>query len=362
MNAKRPPEGEDPRREETPDKKPRPPRNSRLRDAQDAKGAAHDTDETAAEDSEEQGDVASPDDVRASESAAGESGPSDALAEAGSSSSETSGSETIVAGDARGPADGEPGAPASDISAPIDEGPVNFATGSDASLGDEASSVEAVEASDGESGWVGDVFSPSDSLAGESDVDVTQAGDDSPAASDVAEDMPADDASSADSSSSADPALDENDAAANSTGDGGDGAVAPSTSGVEDFGDRPHFDKGTLDPDLISNLVYQPGDPGGIRQLPYIRGQHDANAAHDLVFRRRDRPDRSASSGPVDGESSVERPIVLMSLTDGQTRQIINDALSAAGARDGAALEKIAESKVEHAAWVRACHERAMYG
>jgi hypothetical protein len=64
---------------------------------------------------------------------------------------------------------------------------------------------------------------------------------------------------------------------------------------------------------------------------------------------------------PMAGEPSVERPIVLVSLTDGQTRQIINDALSAAGTRDAAALEKIAESKVEHAAWVRACHERALY-
>jgi hypothetical protein len=64
---------------------------------------------------------------------------------------------------------------------------------------------------------------------------------------------------------------------------------------------------------------------------------------------------------PMAGEPSIERPIVLISLTDGQTRQIINDALSAAGARDAAALEKIAESKVEHAAWVRACHERVLY-
>jgi hypothetical protein len=63
-----------------------------------------------------------------------------------------------------------------------------------------------------------------------------------------------------------------------------------------------------------------------------------------------------------DGGPSLARPIVVMSLSEPQTQKLIDEALAAAAPRLEKLAGEIAESKVEHAFWVRYCHERAILG
>jgi len=53
---------------------------------------------------------------------------------------------------------------------------------------------------------------------------------------------------------------------------------------------------------------------------------------------------------------------VTVSLADSQIDQLIESTLAKSMGRDLAAIGELAESVVEHAFWLRTCHERALSG
>ena len=63
-----------------------------------------------------------------------------------------------------------------------------------------------------------------------------------------------------------------------------------------------------------------------------------------------------------DGGPPLARPIFLVSVSDEQTRRILDEALVEAGRRDAKSAAEIAQKQVDDAFWLRACEERAIYG
>ncbi len=113
-----------------------------------------------------------------------------------------------------------------------------------------------------------------------------------------------------------------------------------------------------------------------IERGPYIHDPHAPNPAIQLLGDGDDGPaatyasDSAADLGPrsqamlsetSDGGPPLARPIVLFQLSDEQCRTMIEDALAASAARDARTVDEVAEAKVDHAFWVRACQERAVW-
>jgi hypothetical protein len=63
-----------------------------------------------------------------------------------------------------------------------------------------------------------------------------------------------------------------------------------------------------------------------------------------------------------DGGPPLARPILMASVPDEQTRQLLDEALAEAGQRDAKTAAEIAQQQVDDAFWLRACEERALYG
>jgi hypothetical protein len=81
-----------------------------------------------------------------------------------------------------------------------------------------------------------------------------------------------------------------------------------------------------------------------------------ADSAADLSPRSQALLDATSDGGPP-----LARPIVLVRQLDEQLQKMIEDALAAVAARDAKTVDEVAEAKVDHAFWVRACQERAVW-
>ncbi|HTM54016.1 MAG TPA: hypothetical protein VL175_08305 [Pirellulales bacterium] len=131
-----------------------------------------------------------------------------------------------------------------------------------------------------------------------------------------------------------------------------------------------------IDPTLIYNLdgpppkiEWGPYDPSKetshLEQLPYRFSKDDAGSEPSSGF------DVEPGRTPPWPDTAFESPeplvqaapvFVSVSLADSQIEQLIESALGKSMARDVAALGELAESVVEHAFWLRTCHERALNG
>lgn len=119
-------------------------------------------------------------------------------------------------------------------------------------------------------------------------------------------------------------------------------------------------------PPRMEFLSYDPGkDTPRIQQLPYFFGGDDAVSESSNPF------DSDAGRAPTWADAAFASPeplvqaapvFVTVSLADSQIERLIEAALGKSMARDLAALGELADSVVEHAFWLRTCHERALTG
>ncbi|HEY2894157.1 MAG TPA: hypothetical protein VGJ16_08095 [Pirellulales bacterium] len=120
-------------------------------------------------------------------------------------------------------------------------------------------------------------------------------------------------------------------------------------------------------PPTFEQLPYFPGDETPhIEQRPYFPGKDHPRIEHvlDPYESEAERPPLLPDTAFDGGETLVQAaPVfVTVSLADSQIDQLIDAALGKSVARDLAALGELAESTVDHAFWLRNCHERALNG
>jgi hypothetical protein len=135
------------------------------------------------------------------------------------------------------------------------------------------------------------------------------------------------------------------------------------------------------DPPKMIPLPWRPGDEGRLEHAfftwdmkPEVRYLSDSKSSYasDLQepSERHASPadaelsprTRSLLSSTPDSGPPMARPIVVVSLSEDRLLRIREQALAEAAASDVATLERIAQEKIDDAAWVRACHERAIWG
>jgi hypothetical protein len=107
--------------------------------------------------------------------------------------------------------------------------------------------------------------------------------------------------------------------------------------------------------------------PAQIEQLPFHPEKDDAQIEHAIEYRHEPEPGQAAQWHDPTFEvgstlGQVAPVFVIVSLAESQVTQLIDAALGKSAARDIETLSELAESVVEHAFWLRTCHERALNG